>query len=72
MRLGTKTRYGTRAMLDPALHYERGLASVREMAHRQQVSQVPGMPLALASRRWPREKCSRGIERVCAHQINLR
>jgi len=32
MRLGTKTRYGTRAMLDPSLRCERGFVSVREMA----------------------------------------
>jgi len=38
MRLGTRTRYGARAMLDLAHDYERGLVSVREMAGRHQVS----------------------------------
>jgi len=38
MKLSTKTRYGARAMLDLALHYESGVVSVREIGARQQVS----------------------------------
>ncbi len=38
MKLSTKTRYGTRAMLDLALNYEEGVSSVREIATRQSVS----------------------------------
>jgi Rrf2 family cysteine metabolism transcriptional repressor len=38
MKLSTKTRYGTRAMLDLALNYEQGLLSAREIAARQDVS----------------------------------
>ena len=38
MKLSTKTRYGTRAMLDLALAYEEGVVSVREIAARQEVS----------------------------------
>jgi Rrf2 family cysteine metabolism transcriptional repressor len=38
MKLSTKTRYGTRAMLDLALNFEQGLVSAREIASRQDVS----------------------------------
>jgi Rrf2 family cysteine metabolism transcriptional repressor len=38
MKLSTRTRYGTRAMLDLALNYENGVVSVKEIATRQQVS----------------------------------
>ncbi len=38
MKLSTKTRYGTRAMLDLALNFEKGVVSVRELAARQDVS----------------------------------
>jgi Rrf2 family protein len=38
MKLGTKTRYGTRAMLDLALNQEKGVVSAKEIAARQQVS----------------------------------
>lgn len=38
MKLSTKTRYGTRAMLDLALHYGSGATSVKDIATRQQVS----------------------------------
>ena len=38
MRLSTRTRYGTSAMLDLALNYEKGVVSVREIAARLQVS----------------------------------
>ena len=38
MKLSTKTRYGARAMLDLALHYEESLVSVRELAAHQQLS----------------------------------
>ena len=38
MRLSTKSRYGTRAMLDIAINYEKGPVSVKSMAHRQGIS----------------------------------
>jgi Rrf2 family protein len=38
MRLSTRTRYGTRAMLDLALNYDEGVVSAREIAARQQLS----------------------------------
>ena len=40
MKLGTKTRYSTRAMVDLALNYEtgNGVVAVKEIADRQQVS----------------------------------
>ena len=38
MKLSTKTRYGTRAMLDLALRYNSGPVSAKEIAERQQVS----------------------------------
>ena len=38
LKLGTKTRYGARVMLNLALNYEKGVVSVREIAARQQVS----------------------------------
>jgi Rrf2 family protein len=38
MKLSTKTRYGTRAMLELALNYDNGLVSTREIATQQQVS----------------------------------
>ena len=38
MKLSTKMRYGTRAMLDLALNYGNGVVSVREIAARQQIS----------------------------------
>ena len=38
MKLGTKTRYGTRAMLELALHYGTGPVSAGEVAARQQLS----------------------------------
>ncbi len=38
MRLGTKTCYAARAMLDLALNYEKGVVSVREISARQQIS----------------------------------
>ena len=40
MKLGTKTRYSTRAMVDLALNYEtgNGVVAVKEIAARQQVS----------------------------------
>ena len=38
MKLSTKTRYGTRAMLELALNHENGAVSVREIAARQSVS----------------------------------
>ena len=38
MRLTTKTRYGTRAMVELALHYEEGSVTSREIAAHQDVS----------------------------------
>ena len=38
MKLTTKMRYGTRAMLELALHYEQGPISLKEIAERQCVS----------------------------------
>lgn len=38
MKLSTKGRYGTRALLDIALHDEEGLIPLKEIAHRQQIS----------------------------------
>ena len=38
MKLSTKTRYSTRAMLELALNYESGVVSVREIAARQSLS----------------------------------
>ena len=38
MRLTTKMRYGTRAMLDLALHYNGGPTSLKHVAKRQNVS----------------------------------
>lgn len=38
MKLSSRTRYGTRAMLDLALRYEAGPVSAKEIARRQEVS----------------------------------
>jgi Rrf2 family cysteine metabolism transcriptional repressor len=38
MKLGTKTCYAARAMVDLALNYEKGVVSVRVIAARQQLS----------------------------------
>ncbi len=38
MRLSTKSRYGTRAMLDIAINYEKGPVSVKSIADRQGIS----------------------------------
>ncbi|MBC8200101.1 MAG: RrF2 family transcriptional regulator [Desulfobacteraceae bacterium] len=38
MRLSTKSRYGTRAMLDIAINYEKGPVSVKSLARRQDIS----------------------------------
>jgi Rrf2 family protein len=38
MKLSTKARYGTRAMMELALNYERGMVSAREIAAQQRVS----------------------------------
>ena len=37
MKLSTKGRYGTRAMLDLALHYGQGPVPLKEIAHREDV-----------------------------------
>ena len=38
MRISTRARYGTRAVLDLALHYDGGTIMVKEVAERQQIS----------------------------------
>ena len=38
MRLSTKGRYGTRAMLDVALHADEGLVHLKDIAERQELS----------------------------------
>jgi Rrf2 family cysteine metabolism transcriptional repressor len=38
MRLSTKGRYGTRALLDLALHYEEGPIPLKDIAQSQQIS----------------------------------
>src|SRR4030042_3249436 len=38
MRLSTKGRYGTRAMMDVALHADEGLVHLKDVAERQEVS----------------------------------
>lgn len=38
MRLSTKGRYGTRAMLDVALHADEGLVHLKDIADRQEIS----------------------------------
>ena len=38
MRISTRARYGTRAMLDLALHYDGGTIMVKDVAERQQIS----------------------------------
>jgi len=38
MRLSTKGRYGTRAMLDVALHTDEGLVHLKHVAERQEIS----------------------------------
>jgi Rrf2 family transcriptional regulator, cysteine metabolism repressor len=39
MRLNTKVRYGTRAMLELALHYDEGLLSLAQVAAAQEISE---------------------------------
>ena len=38
IRISTKGRYGTRAMLDLALNHERGLVLLKDIAERQEIS----------------------------------
>ena len=38
MRLSTKSRYGTRAIVDIAINYEKGPVSVKSLAKRQDIS----------------------------------
>lgn len=38
MKISTRARYGTRAMLDLALHYGEGAVMVRDIGERQQIS----------------------------------
>ncbi len=39
MRLSTKGRYGTRLMLDLAIHYDNGLVLLKDIAKRQELSE---------------------------------
>jgi len=39
MRLSTKGRYGARAMLELALNYKKGTILLRDIAHRQEISE---------------------------------
>ncbi|MFH1957991.1 MAG: Rrf2 family transcriptional regulator [bacterium] len=39
MKLSTKGRYGARAMLELALNYEKGTMLLRDIAHRQEISE---------------------------------
>ena len=39
MKLSTRGRYGMRAMLDLAQHYDEGLVLVKDVAARQQISE---------------------------------
>jgi len=39
IRLSTKGRYGVRLMLDLALHFGKGLVSLRDVAQRQEISE---------------------------------
>lgn len=39
MKLSTKGRYGTRLMLDLALHYKQGSVLLKDIAHRQGISE---------------------------------
>ncbi len=38
MKLSTRARYGTRALLDVALHYREGPVLLKDIAHRQEIS----------------------------------
>lgn len=39
MKLGTRARYGTRAILDLAVHYDEGPVVMRDVSRRQEVSE---------------------------------
>ena len=38
MKLSTRGRYGTRALLELAIHYREGMVSLKDIAQRQQIS----------------------------------
>ena len=38
MKISTKARYGMRAMVDLALHYEKGSVLLKDIAKRQEIS----------------------------------
>ena len=38
MKFSTRARYGTRALLDLAIHYDEGQVSLKDIAQRQQIS----------------------------------
>lgn len=63
MRLGTRARYGTRAMLDLAIHYEQGPVVMKDVAQRQEVSEsyLENLMIPLRASRLVRtERGSRG------------
>jgi Rrf2 family protein len=76
MKLGTKTRYSSRAMLDLALHYDNG-SSAREIAEHQELSPKYLESLLAALRAAGLVRSLRGTEGGYAlsrppAQINLR
>lgn len=77
MKLNTKTRYGTRAMLELALNYGKGVVSAGEIATRQQVSPKYLEHLLTALRSANLVRSVRGAQGGHTltrppHQINLR
>jgi len=77
MKLSTKTRYGARAMLELALHFEEGVVSTREIATQQRVSQkyLEHLLASLRSARLVRSvRGAQGGHTLTRHpgQINLR
>ena len=79
MKLGTKTRYSSRAMLDLALHYDNGsrMVSAREIAEHQELSPKYLESLLAALRSAGLVRSVRGTEGGYAltrppAQINLR
>ena len=61
MRLSTKARYSTRAMLDLAVHYGQGPIQVKEISARQQISARYLVQLFIRLRRAGLVRSLRGI-----------